>query len=504
MQFSAKNAQPVKCRSACLIVGIYEKHQMTDSAQALDSASNGLIKRLLRSDDIRGEVGEILLLPEFPNIAAERVLLVGCGTRNGLDERKFRKIIEKVATTLKEKRIKEAHCYLTELEPGKQDQHWRIQQMVRQLTQSLYSFDQLKAKKENRGPLKKLSFDVSGAKAQQQAKLAINEAKAISDGMTYCRDLGNLPSNICHPSYLAKQAQNMAKEYKAITTRIVDEAHMKKLGMGSLLAVSRGSKQPAKLICIHYKGAAKDSKGKDAKPIVLVGKGITFDTGGLSLKAPANMIGMKYDMCGGATVFGVIQACADLKLPLNVVGVIAAAENMPSGEATRPEDVVKSMSGQTIEILNTDAEGRLVLCDALTYVKRYKPDVVIDMATLTGAIIVALGSEASGLMSNHQPLADDLIAAGQQAGDRAWQLPIWEEYQGLIDSQYADMKNISNGMGAKSIVAGCFLARFTRDYRWAHLDIAGTASGMGPDRGSTGRPVPMIMQYLLNRAKKKN
>jgi len=308
------------------------------------------------------------------------------------------------------------------------------------------------------------------------------------------KELGNLPANVCTPSYLAKTAQAIKKGQGKLSLTILDEREMKKLGMGSLLSVSAGSVEPAKLISLQYKGAARNSK-----PVVLVGKGITFDTGGISLKSGAGMDEMKFDMCGAATVLGTMQAICDMNLPLNVVGLVAAAENMPGGKATKPGDVVTSMSGQTIEVLNTDAEGRLVLCDALTYAKRYDPDVVIDMATLTGACLVALGNEASGLMSNNDTLSDDLLAAGQSTGDRAWRLPIWDEYQPLIDSNFADIANIG-GRWAGTITAACFLARFTKEYKWAHLDIAGTAWYQGKNKGATGRPVPMLTEYLMRRA----
>jgi len=316
--------------------------------------------------------------------------------------------------------------------------------------------------------------------------------------MSLAKELGNLPGNVCTPTYLAEQAIKLGQQYDAVTTTILDEDKMAELGMGSLLSVSRGSRQPAKLITMNYQGAG------DAKPVVLVGKGLTFDAGGISLKPAAGMDEMKYDMCGSASVFGTISAIAELNLPINVVGVVPSSENMPDGDANKPGDIVISMAGKTIEILNTDAEGRLILCDALTYSERFNPEVVIDIATLTGAIIVALGSKTTGLMSNDQDLADDLLQAGRDSDDKAWQLPLWDEYQEQLDSNFADIANIG-GKEAGSVTAACFLSRFTEKYTWAHLDIAGTAwkSG-GKAKGATGRPVPMLVQYLLNRIANKN
>jgi leucyl aminopeptidase len=316
---------------------------------------------------------------------------------------------------------------------------------------------------------------------------------AVANGMNLARDLGNLPGNICTPSYLAEQAQSLSQQYDTVTTTILDEEEMEELGMGSLLSVSKGSRQPAKLITMNYQGAGDD------KPVVLVGKGLTFDAGGISLKPAAGMDEMKYDMCGSASVFGTISAIAELNLAINVIGVIPSSENMPDGDANKPGDIVTSMAGKTIEILNTDAEGRLILCDALTYSERFEPAVVIDIATLTGAIIVALGSKTTGLMANDQQLADDLLQAGTDSHDRAWQLPLWDDYQEQLDSNFADIANIG-GKEAGSVTAACFLSRFTEKFTWAHLDIAGTAwkSG-GKDKGATGRPVPMLVQYLLNR-----
>jgi leucyl aminopeptidase len=311
--------------------------------------------------------------------------------------------------------------------------------------------------------------------------------------MKLTKDLGNLPGNICTPTYLAEQARKLAETYKLKAT-VLEEKDMEKLGMLSLLSVTRGSRQPAKLITLEYHGGDKKQK-----PVVLVGKGLTFDSGGISLKPGATMDEMKYDMCGAASVLGTMQAIAEMGLKLNVVAVIPSSENMPDGAASKPGDIVKSMAGLTIEILNTDAEGRLILCDALTYAARFEPDTVVDIATLTGACVIALGGVASGLFSNQDELARELAEAGEYSNDRAWHMPLWDDYQEQLDSNFADMQNIG-GREAGSITAACFLSRFTKNYRWAHLDIAGTAWKSGKDKGSTGRPVPLLTRYLIQRA----
>lgn len=319
---------------------------------------------------------------------------------------------------------------------------------------------------------------------------------AIAKGTSLCRDLGNFPGNVCTPSYLAKEAKRLARGNKQLSCKILEEKDMKALGMGSLLSVSAGSDEPAKLIQLEYKGAAKSQK-----PTVLVGKGITFDTGGISLKPGAGMDEMKFDMCGAASVLGTMQTLIELALPINVVAIVAASENMPNGHATKPGDIVTSMAGLTIEVLNTDAEGRLVLCDALTYAERFKPRAVIDVATLTGACVIALGKHATGLYSNNDALAAELINAGNTAGDKAWQMPLWDEYQQQLNSNFADIANIG-GREAGSVTAACFLSRFTKKYDWAHLDIAGTAWLSGGQKGATGRPVSLLVQYLINQNSK--
>ncbi len=498
MEFTAKSGNPEKQRTACVVVGVFEPRRISAAAEQLDQLSDGFISNLIRRGDMEGKIGQTLLLHSVPNTLCDRILLVGCGRERELHDAQYRQIIAKSATILNEIGAMEAVCYLTELHVKGRDNHWNVRQAVETISDSLYTFEQLKSKKDTtRRPLRKVTLGVASRRDLSDSEAAVSEGLAIAKGVTLAKDLGNLPGNICTPTYLADTGVAMGKEYDSITTNILEAADMEKLGMGSLLSVARGSRQPAKLIIMDYKGGAPDEK-----PIVLVGKGLTFDAGGISLKPAAAMDEMKYDMCGGASVFGTMKAIAELKLPLNVIGVVPASENMPDGDANKPGDVVTSMAGLTIEILNTDAEGRLILCDALTYVEKYEPDTVIDIATLTGACVVALGKHASGLLGNHNPLINDLINAGKSSGDRVWELPLWDEYQEQIKSPFADIANVG-GKEAGTITAACFLSRFTKKFQWAHLDIAGTAWRSGDKKSATGRPVPLLTQYLLDRCASK-
>ncbi len=500
MEFSVKSGNPEKQRTACVVVGIYEPRRLSPAAEQLDQASDGFISNLIRRGDIEGKLGQVLLLYNVPNSLCDRVMLVGCGRERDLDIKKYRSIISAATRALNEGGAMEAVFYLTEMNIKGNDTHWKVMQGVMAVEDSLYRFNQLKSKKDDlRRPLRKIIISIPSRRDLTNAEESAQTGQAISYGISLAKDLGNLPGNICTPTYLADQAQEMAKQYDNLQTEILEEADMEKLGMGALLSVSRGSRQPAKMITLNYQGQSGQAGTKEHKPVVLVGKGLTFDAGGISLKPAQAMDEMKYDMCGAATVLGVIKACAELQLPINIVGVIPSSENLPDGDANKPGDVVTSMSGKTIEILNTDAEGRLILCDALTYCERYNPSVVIDMATLTGACIVALGHQTQALLSNHKPLAHDLLNAGKTIGDRAWELPLWDIYQEQLDSNFADMANIG-GKGAGTITAACFLSRFTKKYKWAHLDIAGTAwTSGGKEKGASGRPVPLLMQYLLSR-----
>ncbi len=498
MEFSIKQGSPEKLRSGCVMVGVFDGGKLSDAAQALDKSAQHYISDIVARGDMTGKAATTLLLHTVPNVASERVLLLGLGKPAELDAKQYRECVRAAMRTLQATNAKDVLLYLPEVPVKGRDAAWRISQAVFAAYETAYRFDRLKSKPEkNKKTLQKIQFAQLTAKSTPALESALDsaliQAVAIAKGMVLAKDLGNLPGNFCTPTYLAQQALTLAKKYKTIKTTVLEEKDMQKLGMGSLLSVTRGSPEPAKLITMQYHGADKKQK-----PVVLVGKGITFDSGGISLKPGAEMDEMKYDMCGAASVLGTMQAIAEMGLKLNVVGIIPSCDNMPSGTATKPGDIVTSMSGQTIEILNTDAEGRLVLCDALTYAAKFDPDTVIDIATLTGACIIALGHVASGLYSNEDKLAHELLAAGEQTQDKAWHMPLWEEYQTQLDSNFADMQNIGGRAGG-SITAACFLSRFTKDYRWAHLDIAGTAWKSGKDKGATGRPVPLLTQYLINR-----
>ena len=496
MEFSIKSGNPEKQRTACLILGVLEKRKLSGPARAVDDASKKFLSNLIRRGDMDGKTGQSLVLHSVPGTLADRVLLIGCGRERELDDRQYQTIIRNAVRALNQTGAAEAVCYLPELNVKGRTSEWKISSAVETAGHAIYDFSEFKSRKRReRKTLRKLTFTVPSRRELAAGDLAAREGAAIGKGVSLTRDLANRPSNVCTPSHLAAQAQQLAKSYKSITAKVLDVAAMTKLGMNALLSVARGSHEPAKLITLEYSGAKKDMK-----PVVLVGKGVTFDTGGISIKPAQAMDEMKFDMCGAASVLGTLCAAAELALPINVVGVIPATENMPGGSATKPGDIVTSMSGQTVEILNTDAEGRLILCDALTYCERFHPDVVIDIATLTGACVIALGKHATGLLSNHGPLARELLNAGEQAGDRAWQLPLWDEYQKQLDSPFADFANIG-GRDAGTITAACFLARFTEKYHWAHLDIAGTAWISGNSKGATGRPVPLLARYLIERCR---
>jgi len=499
MEFTIKSGNPEKQRSACIVVGVFEPRRLSSAARTIDQASNKFLSNLVRRGDIEGKLGQTLLLHNVPGTLADRVLLIGCGKERELGDTQYRRIITTMAQSLNDTGSMEAVCYLPELNVKGRDVRWKVQQAVMTVRDALYRFEQLKSKKESaRRPLRKVVLGVPTRRDLTAGEEAVEIGQAVADGVAAAKELANLPPNLCTPTYLAEQAQELSKKYKSLRVQILDEADMEKLGMGVLLSVAQGSAQPAKLIIMEYRRGKKEEK-----PVALVGKGVTFDTGGISIKPAQAMDEMKYDMCGAASVFGAVTAVAELNLPMNLIGIVPATENMPGGEATRPGDIYTSMSGQTVEILNTDAEGRLILCDALTYCEQYEPEAVVDIATLTGACIVALGKHASGLMGNHQALINDLLAAGRTVGDPAWQLPMWDEYQQALDSPFADMANVGGGREAGTITAACFLSRFTKKFHWAHLDIAGTAWLTGKEKGATGRPVPLLVQYLLDRINEK-
>ncbi len=498
MEFSIKSRSPEKQRSACVVVGVFDSRKLTPPAAALDKAANGYIAGILDRGDMNGDAGSSLLLQNVPGTLCDRVLLVGLGKEKEFHEMEFAKAIRSAFKAIKETGATDASVYLCELPVRKRSLAWRVRQSAMIALEASYKFDQFKSKKDDtHRPLKKITFGIEGRNEQAIAEEALAQGLAIAKGMALAKNLGNLPPNICHPTYVAEQARAMASEFK-LECEILERADMEKLGMHSLLSVAQGSHQPPKLIVLSHKGGKAGEK-----PVVLVGKGVTFDTGGISLKPAPDMDEMKYDMCGAAGVLGTMQAVARMKLPLNLTVIVPATENMPGGGATRPGDIVTSMSGQTIEILNTDAEGRLILCDALTYAERFDPDTVIDVATLTGACVVALGSVASGLFANKDALAHELLDAGNEAHDRAWHMPLWDDYQELLKSPFADMGNIGGRWGG-AITAACFLSRFTKKFKWAHLDVAGTAYKSGADKGATGRPVPLLAHYLMKRAGKLN
>ena len=492
MNINVSNADPVKIKTGCLVVPVVDQKKLAGCAAVLDSAADGAIREVLKQGDLENKPGATLMLQRLPGIAARRVLLLSCGDKP-VDAGAFDKLAAAMAKSLNHPAIKDAVTCMAEVDVTDRDSSWNARSLSQAVVAHSYRFDMHKSTASTAAHLTKLTLHCEDKKSNKAIEQGIAQGVAIANGMQTARDLGNMAPNVCTPTYLAEHARDLKKAHKSLKVTVLSEAQMEKLGMGALLSVSAGSEQPAKLICMEYKGGKANQK-----PVVLVGKGITFDTGGISIKPSASMDEMKYDMCGAASVFGVMRAVAELALPINVIGVVAAAENMPGGKATKPGDIVTSMSGKTVEILNTDAEGRLVLCDALTYIGKYKPDVVIDIATLTGAVIIALGNHTTGLMSNTDELADELYQAGMDAGDRCWRLPIWQEYQNQLSSNFADIPNIG-GRAAGSITAGCFLSRFAEDYKWAHLDIAGVAWKQGSAKGATGRPVPLLMEFLLKR-----
>ena len=490
VEFSIKTLSPETAKTGCVVVGVYQESELSPAARRLDQASKGALKKAL--GDISGKTGSTLLLRALPGVAAERVLLVGLGEKE-TKEAAYRDAVRAAANALKELDVKDAALFLVDMKIDSRPLSWNVRHAVLGVREALYRFDQLKTQKKSPAPA--LAEVVLPFTSKKELEEALEEAVATADGAALARTLGNLPANICTPTYLAEEAKKLAREFK-VEVEVLERKDMEKLGMGAFLSVARASHQPPKLIVLRYTGDAKK------KPLALVGKGITFDTGGISLKPSGEMDEMKFDMSGAASVLGTVRALAAMRAPVNVVGVIPACENMPGGAATKPGDVVTTLSGQTVEILNTDAEGRLILCDALSYVERFKPEAVVDIATLTGACVIALGHVATGLFANDQKLADEIRAAAEDSWDRVWQLPLWEDYQEQLRSNFADFANIG-GRPAGSITAACFLARFTRNLRWAHLDIAGTAWKSGRDKGSTGRPVPLLVRFALRHAGRK-
>lgn len=482
---TTETAIPSQEHVDCLIIPIYKEGIFSAAAREIDNASSQKITNVLKLGDFTGKIGNIEVLYNLSNITTQRVMLVGCGKQDEFDIESFQRCITLVGKNLKKTTITHITSWLGE---ELNDQTNVVRETVLALTNSQYTFEHYKSKEkeaEEKIAIERVTIVTSANKA------SLTQSIGMAEGVELARNLANHPANICTPAYLVDIAEDLKHRFDSISLDVLEEADMEALGMGAFISVSKGSKLDGKLIVLQYNGADKNTQ-----PVALVGKGITFDTGGISLKPGGNMDEMKFDMGGAASVLGTVRAIASMQLPINLVAVVAAAENMPSGHASKPGDIVTSMSGKTIEVLNTDAEGRLVLCDALTYVAKYNPAVVIDIATLTGACIVALGHHISGLISNDDTLATDIMQAGEMCRDEAWRLPMNAKYTKQLKSEFADLGNIAAG-GGGTITAGCFLSEFTKDYTWAHLDVAGTA---WKGKAATGRPVPLLTQYLINYA----
>ena len=481
------------------IFGVFADKNIKILAKYLKTTDIAKIKEIIKKSSFEGKINQSLCIYDTSNKKLEKIYLVGLGEKNKYSEKSFLKAVSTLSKICKNNNLKNIFLSIDSLLTDKIKQGWAIRNISIHINGIDYVYNETKNKTKIKINYKisKIIFISSLLKKSYLSSLKkyFQQGVAISSGIKLAKKLGDLPSNICTPTYLAKTATDLGKTNKKLNIKIHNEKEMKSMGMNCLLSVGNGSEEPSKLITMKYNGGAKNEK-----PIALVGKGITFDTGGISIKPSNGMDEMKYDMCGAASVLGTMKTISELNLKINVVGVIASAENMPSGSATNPGDVVTTMSGQTVEILNTDAEGRLVLCDALTYVSRFKPKHVIDVATLTGAVLVALGKVASGVLSNDEKLTEMLMKSSNVSHDYIWELPMWEEFQSELDSNFADIANIGKRY-AGTITAACFLSRFTEDYSWAHLDIAGTAWNEGANKGGTGRPVSLLTHFLLENAK---
>ena len=494
MEIKSTTANPLRSRKSCLVIGSHERQNVAETLCALDGAGNGELERILRKSGFRPEIGKTLHIHSSIGSGTDSVLVVGCGG-GGLRPADFRKLCAAAARALIGAGVRDVCWCLSEIEVDGLDAAARACTAIEEIDNANYRYEHTLAKtRRKHSTLKRIDIHIPSGAKRGAIEDGIAIGQAIAAGRSLSRDLGNLPGNICTPEYLATTARNIAKRHPKVHARILDEARIERLKMNAFLAVARGSREPPRLVILEYKGASASKA-----PVVLIGKGITFDSGGISIKPAGAMDEMKFDMCGAASVIGTIEACARLELPLNIVAVAPACENLPGGRAVKPGDIVSSMSGRTVEILNTDAEGRLILCDTITWAKSLKPEIIIDVATLTGACVVALGAHASGLFSNHQPLADALLQAGEDSGDRAWQMPLWPEYEKQLKSRFADVANIG-GSKAGAVTAASFLSLFARRERWAHLDIAGTAWKSGKEKGATGRPVGLLCRYLIDRA----
>ena len=483
MDYFAINKHDQKINVNYNLIGIFSDKKLLKKIS--DSGIYHNIKESLNNNEISGQLGEYQIFHD--NSKKNRLILFGLGSKKDFTPISLQKSLSLIIRNIIKTNANSIcldveNLILKDKEPA-------IRDIIIAIETALYKFKKNDSSKPTK--LKKCYLRNLNKKAIVDFKKNVKIATAISNGINKAKDLGNTPPNICTPTYLSNQAKELQNKYKSLNVEVLDERKMGSLKMGSLLSVSRGSKEPAKLVTIKYLPI------KNKKPIILVGKGITFDTGGISIKPSGAMDEMKFDMSGAASVLGTLQACAEMNIKTNVIGILACAENMPGSSATRPGDVVKSMAGITIEILNTDAEGRLVLCDALTYAQKFNPKFMIDLATLTGACLVALGKYPSGLFSNDQKLADLLKQSGDRTGDRVWQLPLYTEYFDELKTNFADIQNIGGRYGG-AITAAAFLAKFTEGYKWAHLDIAGTAWNTGPAKGSTGRPVRLLTDFLLS------
>lgn len=494
MEYFTTTAAASHRSGGCIIVGIYQKAKLGVAAREIDDASGGSLTRMIRQGDLSAEPGKCTVLPSLPGTKAQRIAVVGLGALKDYGVTEYRKGLVAAVNAVQGSKASDVVNYLTLEAIKDRSPYYLARYSAETIRNTLYSFSEMKSGRKKRAPgIRKIGHAAMNRSDASQMARGSEHADAIVEGMSLCRDLGNLPPNVCTPSYIARACQRLDRQHKNVTTKVLSEAEMKRLGMHSLLSVSAGSSEPAKFIIMQYKGAGK------AKPVVLVGKGVTFDSGGISLKPGPGMDEMKFDMCGAASVIGTLHTVARLELSINLTVVVPAVENLPGNNATRPGDIVKSMSGQTIEILNTDAEGRLILCDALTYARRFKPELIVDVATLTGACVIALGHHRTAIMSRNDRTAAELLGAGLRADDKAWQLPLADEYATQLRSNFADFANVGGREGG-AITAACFLGKFTDGMNWAHLDIAGTAWLSGRQKGATGRPVPLLTEMILARA----
>jgi leucyl aminopeptidase len=491
MEFKAESGAARRTRTDCVVIGVHDDGVAAGSGAAIDALLSARIARITAAGDFTGRLGETLMLPDLGKGPAARALLVGLGGAKTWSRRNYRKALTSAANAALKAPVSDVIVAFADAETPDTDAYYRARFVAEQFTHAAYRVPAIRSAKKAKAPQLKTVRVIGSAAELADTRRGLRDGSAIGAGASLTRDLANLPGNVCTPTYLAREAERMAREHTSVHCKVLGEREMRRLGMGSLLSVTAGSAQPPKLIVLEYRG-----RGAKADPIALVGKGVTFDTGGISLKDPGGMDEMKFDMTGAASVFGAIKTMALLNAPIRVVGIIPAVENMPSGTATKPGDIVTSMSGQTIEVLNTDAEGRLILCDALTYSRRFKPREVVDIATLTGACVIALGAHNSALMSNDDGVAESLLAAGQRSSDTCWRMPLAEEYQEQLKSNFADFANVA-GRDGGAITAACFLGKFTVGIKWAHLDIAGTAYVTGAAKGATGRPVPLLVDYLL-------